>query len=138
MLNVYSGLIYSEILHNRSAWAFFNSSLLRVSQEGWGGGIAVIFHFHFRLLEKGCPVTNLRKYLSEVKFADRTPVLQQKNKSARKKLLPFITQYNQASPSLKRKIMGKWHLTKNRQRLREIFKKPPLISYRKGKYLLRT
>ena len=143
---MYSGLIYSEILHNRSAWAFFNSSLLRASQEGGGGRgacslvpyknsqlfpcsskinqgvprnslllsshlprncapcsldhqkyssrfptISVIFHLHFRLLERGYPVTNLRKYLSEIKFAHRKTVLQQKNKAAGKKLLPFIT-----------------------------------------------
>ena len=31
--------------------------------------------------------------------------------------------------------MGKWHLIKNQQRLREIFREPPLISYRKGKSL---
>ena len=31
--------------------------------------------------------------------------------------------------------MGKWHLIQNQQRLREIFKEPPLISYRKGKSL---
>ena len=57
------------------------------------------------------------------------------NKSARKKLLPFVTQYHPALPSLKRIHMGKWHLIQNQQRLREIFKEPPLISYRKGKSL---
>ena len=31
------------------------------------------------------------------------------------------------------KIHGKWHLIQNQQRLREIFKKRPLTSYRKGK-----
>ena len=31
--------------------------------------------------------------------------------------------------------MGKWHLIQNQQRLREIFKEPPFISYRKGKSL---
>ena len=31
--------------------------------------------------------------------------------------------------------MGKWHLIQNQQRLREIFREPPLISYRKGKSL---
>ena len=33
------------------------------------------------------------------------------------------------SPSLKKILMGKWHLIQNQQRLREIFKEPPLISY---------
>jgi len=40
-----------------------------------------------------------------------------------------------ALPSLKRIQMGKWHLIQNQQRRRKIFKKPPLISYRKGKSL---
>ena len=79
--------------------------------------------------------TILRKYLSEVKFADRKTALQQRNKSARKKLLPFVTQYHPALPSLKKILMGKWHLIQNQQRLREIFKEPPLISYCKGKSL---
>ena len=38
-------------------------------------------------------------------------------------------------PSLKKILMGKWHLIQNQQRLREIFKEPPLISYRRGKSL---
>ena len=90
-----------------------------------------IRNFHNRLLERGYLAAILRKYLSEVKFADRKTALQQRNKSARKKLLPFVTQYHPALPSLKRILMGKWHLIQNQQRLREIFKEPPFISYRK-------
>ena len=62
--------------------------------------ISLIFHFNFRLLERGYLATNLRKYLSEEKFANRKTALQQRNKSARKKLLPFVTQYHPALPSL--------------------------------------
>ena len=94
-----------------------------------------IRNFQNRLIERGHSAAILRKYLSEVKFADRKTALQQRNKSARKKLLPFVTQYHLALPSLKRILMGKWHLIQNQQRLREIFKEPPLISYRKGKSL---
>ena len=94
-----------------------------------------IRNFHNCLLERGYPAAILRKYLSEVKFADRKTALQQRNKSARKKLLPFVTQYHPALPSLKKILMGKWQLKQNQQRLREIFKEPPLISYRKGKSL---
>ena len=88
-----------------------------------------IRNFHNRLLERGYPAAILRKYLSEVKFADRKTALQQRNKSARKKLLPFVTQYHPDLPSLKKILI------KNQQRLREIFKEPPLMSYRKGKPL---
>ena len=80
-----------------------------------------------RLLERGYPAY-------EVKFADRKTALQQRNKSARRKLLPSVTQYHPALPSLKRILMGKWHLIQNQLRLREIFKEPP-ISYRMGKSL---
>ena len=92
-----------------------------------------IRNFHNRLLERGYPAAILRKYLSEVRFADRKTALQQRNKSARKRLLPFVTEYHPALPSLRRILMGKWHL--NQQRLTEIFKEPPLISYLKGKSL---
>ena len=59
----------------------------------------------------------------------------QKNKTAPKKTLPFITQYHPALPNLKDTLMGKWHLIENQPQLREIFKEPPIISYRKGKSL---
>ena len=93
-----------------------------------------IRNFHNRLLERGySAVISSQKYLSEVKFGDRKTALQEGNKSASKKLLPFVTQYHPALPSLKRILMGKWHLIQNQHRLREIFKEPPLISSRKGK-----
>ena len=95
-----------------------------------------IRNFHNRLLGRGySAVISSQKYLSEVKFGDRKTALQEGNKSASKKLLPFVTQYHPALPSLKRILMGKWHLIQNQHRLREIFKKPPLISSRKGKSL---
>ena len=37
--------------------------------------------------------------------------------------------------SLKKILIWKWHLVQNQQRLREIFKEPPLMSHRKGKSL---
>ena len=43
----------------------------------------------------------MRKYLSELKFADRKTVLQQSNKSTRNKLLPFVTQYHPVLLGLK-------------------------------------
>ena len=90
-----------------------------------------IRNFHNRLLEKGYPAAISRKYLSEVKFADRKTEKQIRTQ----KTSTFVTQYHPALPSLKRILMGKWHLIQNQQRLREIFKEPPFISYRKGKSL---
>ena len=61
--------------------------------------------------------------------------LAQKNKTAPKKILPFVTQYHPALPNVKDTLMGKWHLVENQLQLRGIFKEPPIISYRKGKFL---
>ena len=54
---------------------------------------------------------------------------------ARKKILPFVTQYHPTLPNLKKILMGKWHLMQNQSQLRNIFKEPPLLSYREGKSL---
>ena len=61
-----------------------------------------IRNFQNRLLERGYPAAILRKNLSEVKFADGKTALQQRDKSAGKKLLPFVTQYDPGLPTLKK------------------------------------
>ena len=48
------------------------------------------------MIERGYPVPILKKYLSELIFADSKTALQQSNKSARKKLQPFVTLYHPA------------------------------------------
>ena len=52
--------------------------------------------------------------------------------------MPFETQYHPALPNLENILMGKWHLIENQSYQRDIFKEPPLISYRKGKSLKDT
>ena len=47
----------------------------------------------------------MRKYLPEVKLAERRTALQQKNKSARKKL-PVFTEYRPVLSSLKKILVG--------------------------------
>lgn len=54
---------------------------------------------------------------------------------AHKRILPFVTQFHPSLPCLKNILMEKWHLIQNPPLLREIYKDPPLISYRKGKSL---
>ena len=81
------------------------------------------------------PARIVEKRLSEIKFSHREMSLAQKNKTAPKKILPFVTQYHPALPNLKDTLMEKWHLIENQPQLREIFKEPPSISYRKGKSL---
>jgi len=60
--------------------------------------------------------------------------LQNKQK-VRKRILLFVTEYRPSVPNLKTILMSKWHLIQNQPLLREIYKDPPLLSYRKGRSL---
>ena len=77
------------------------------------------------------------KFMAEISERESTflDTKVQGNRNARKKILPFVTQYHPALPNLKDTIMGKWHLIESQPQLRNIFKEPPIISYRKGKSL---
>ena len=77
----------------------------------------------------------VKKELSEVKFTDRKSALKQRNNAACKRILSFVMQYHPALPRLKNILMEKWHLIQNQPTLREIFKEPPILSYRRGKSL---
>ena len=92
-----------------------------------------ISNFKTRLQNRDYPVRIVGKHLSEIKFSDREMSLAQQNKTAPKKILPFVTQYHPALPNLKATLM------RNQPQLREIFKEhpppPPIISYRKEKSL---
>ena len=94
-----------------------------------------VSNFKTLLQNRDYPARIVEKHLLEIKFSDREISLEQKNKTAPKKILPFVTQYHPALPNLKDTLMGKWHLIENQPQLREIFKEPPIISYRKGKSL---
>ena len=58
--------------------------------------------------------------LSEVNSTNRKTSLEQRNRKAQKK---------NPLPSLKKILMGKWHINQNRPRLREIFTEPLLMLY---------
>ena len=87
-------------------------------------------NFATGLKNRDYPAITVEKHLSEVIFTDRKKALEQKNKNARKKILPFATQIPPL-PNLKNTLMGKWYLVQNQPNLRNIFRKLPLISYRK-------
>ena len=72
--------------------------------------------------------------LSDIKFTERESALQQKYEN-QKEILPFVTQYQPSVPNLKHVLMQKWHLIQNQPSLRQIFKEPPLISFKIGKSL---
>ena len=51
------------------------------------------------------------------------------------RLLPFVTTYHPAVKILKRILMEHLSLIHNQPFLKTIFTKPPIISYKKGKFL---
>ena len=50
-------------------------------------------------------------------------------------ILPFFTQYQPSVPGLKNILMKHWHLIENQPLLRQIYKEPPIISYKRGRSL---
>ena len=93
-----------------------------------------IKNFRTRLTSTSYPNNLVDEIISEVKFEERKNALTQTQK-AHKRILPFLTQFHPSLPRLKNILMEKWHLIQNQPLLREIYKVPPLISYRKGKSL---
>ena len=90
-----------------------------------------------RLHIRGIPRSSLvNKVLAGVQFTDGKSALHQKQKM-RKKMLPFVTQYNPSVPNLKNILISKWHLSENQPLLKEIYQDPPIISYmyKRGKSL---
>ena len=83
--------------------------------------------FKTRLKNRGYPNEFLEK-----------KALENKDKSTKKKILPFVTQYHPALPTVKNILIGKWHLIQNQPYLKEIFHEPPILLYRKGKSLKDT
>ena len=94
--------------------------------------------FRTRLKNRGYPNKFSEKIPCAVNFTDRERSLENKDNSTQKKILPFPRQYHPALPNLKNIFMGKWHLIQNQPHLREVFKEPPILSYRKGKSLKDT
>ena len=90
--------------------------------------------FKENLRLRGYPNNLIEKVLSEVKFSDRKAALKNKTKAS-KEILPFVTQYNPCVPNLKHILMDKWHLIESQPLLRQIYKEPPLISYKRGRSL---
>ena len=53
-------------------------------------------------------------------------------------ILPFFMQFQPALKGFKNILLYKWHLIQNQANPRELFKESPLISYRKGKWLVKA
>ena len=107
--------------------------------------------FLTRLLERGYPksfaediLTEIKfsqipksfaeDMLTEIKFSMRNTALQNKPKTS-KKIIPFVTTFNPATPNLKKILIKHWHLIAGNHNLERIFKNPPMVAYRKDKSL---
>ena len=93
-----------------------------------------IKHFESRVIDRGYPKNLAQRTLSEVIFENRKQALQQKPRT-NKRILPFVTQYHLSATNLKQILMENWHLIERQPLLREIYKEPPLISYKRGRSL---
>ena len=93
-----------------------------------------IAQLDYRLRDRGYPDNLSENTLSEIKFSERISAPQNKQKT-RKRILPFVTEHQSSVLNLKNIPMSKWNLTENQPLLREIYKDPPLLSYRKSRSL---
>ena len=89
-----------------------------------------INQFKARLRARDYPDSLVERITSEVKFSVRKSALQQRQR-VRSKILPFVTTFHPAVS--KNILMSKWHLIQNQPSLREIYKEPPIVSYKKRK-----
>ena len=64
----------------------------------------------------------------------RNTALQNKPKTS-KKIIPFITTFNPATPNLKKILMKHWHLTAGNHNLAQIFQNSPMVANQKDKSL---
>ena len=90
--------------------------------------------FLTRLLERGYPKSFAEDILTEIKFSMRNTALQSKSKTS-KKIIPFVTTFNPATPNLKKILIKHWHLIAGNHNLAQIFKNPPMVAHRKDKSL---
>ena len=93
-----------------------------------------IQNFKSNLRERGYPDNIVKRTLSEVQFDNRKLALLQQPQE-NKRILPFVTQYHPAVPNLKQILMKNWHLIEQQPLLKEIYKDPPLVSYKRGRSL---
>ena len=76
--------------------------------------------FLTRLIERGYPRELVETVLVEVRFESRKTALQNKPKTS-KKILPFMTTSNLATPNLKKVLMKHWRLITGNNTLGQIY-----------------
>ena len=90
--------------------------------------------FKAPLEERGYPKQLIETTLSEDNFSGRQSALKQKAKTA-EKILPFVTTHNPTVSNRQAILTRNWSFIENQLLLANIFKKPPYISYKRGRSL---
>ena len=93
-----------------------------------------------RLMNRGYQHNLKEKLLSEINETHRNwkSALLKQYSEEENEMLPFVTQYQPLVSTVKEALMEKWNLIQNQPLLCQIFKEPPIISYKKGKPWQRT
>ena len=73
----------------------------------------------------------IENLLSDIKFTKRESALLKHNNIEEREILPFVTQYKPSVSTLKEVLMKIWNIIQNQPLLYQIFKEPPIISYKK-------
>ena len=89
-------------------------------------------YFKRRLEVLGYPKNYIERSLSEVNFDSRQSALKPQKERNAERILPFVSTYRPAIQKLKKIVMENWSSIENQHRLKTIFKKPPIISYKRG------
>ena len=92
-------------------------------------------NFKERLIGRGYPQTIIENLLSDIKFIERESALLKHNNKRGKRNIAFRDTVPALSVYFKRSFNEKLDLIQNQPLLRQIFKEPPIISYKKGKSL---
>ena len=115
---------------------FVKGEALRLLRTNSGKGSFEFKKLQFltRLLERGYPKSFAEDILTEIKFSMRNTALQNKPKTS-KKIIPFVTTINLATPNHKKILIKHWHLYSGNHNLAQIFQNPSMVAYRKDKSL---
>jgi len=92
-------------------------------------------NFKRSLEARGYPKKYIERSLSEVISDSRQSALKPQKQKTAERLLPFVTTYHPAVKKLNKIVMENWSFIENQPLLETIFKKPPIISYKRGKSL---
>ena len=87
-----------------------------------------ISNFKTRLEARCYPKNLIDGTLSEVNFSGRQSALRKQTKRTHEGIIPFVATYHPAVKNLKQLLMQEWSLIHNQPMLKNICKKPPIIS----------